>query len=126
MENDVTFFHTTGIPYDATCSDVWSLGVVLFAMVTGRFPFDDRDTKQLLRMTLAGDIDYPTRAPNLSEQIKDLIEKMLTADISTRITLEEVLGHPWMKKRRSVTIETERDRTHSFSVENDGGETSGE
>jgi serine/threonine protein kinase len=95
------------------------LGVVLYAIVTGQFPFDDSDQKRLLRLTLAGKIDYPQRAMNLSEQVKDLIKKMLTADITMRITLEEVLEHPWMKRKTSINqAQTRTDRTHSFSVEN--------
>lgn len=39
-----------GIPYQPQLSDVWSMGVVLFAMVFGRLPFDDTNFNQLLKV----------------------------------------------------------------------------
>lgn len=41
-----------GIPYDPFLSDVWAMGCVLFAMVFGRLPFDDRDPSKLIRVSL--------------------------------------------------------------------------
>lgn len=40
-----------GIPYDPYLSDVWAMGCVLFAMVFGRLPFDDRDPSKLIRVS---------------------------------------------------------------------------
>lgn len=39
-----------GVPYDPFLSDVWAMGCVLYAMVIGRLPFDDRDPSKLLRV----------------------------------------------------------------------------
>lgn len=72
---------------------------MLFAMVTGQFPFDDSSKKHLLREAKSGKVNFGSRESNLSEQVKDLIRKMLTPDVKTRITLEEALDHPWMHRK---------------------------
>lgn len=41
-----------GIPYQPQYADIWSMGVVLFAMVFGRLPFDDSNYKELIKVSI--------------------------------------------------------------------------
>lgn len=84
-----------GIPYDGEKADVWSMGVVLYTMVTGRMPFDDSDTKVLLQHIKRG-VTFQKSKQQISEDCKDLIRSMLILDFRARITIEDIECHSWL------------------------------
>ncbi|KAI3423913.1 hypothetical protein D9Q98_009747 [Chlorella vulgaris] len=73
--------------------DVWSLGIVLFAMLAGYLPFHAKEKKQLSEKILAG-VYKP--AAWMSPAAQDLVSRMLTLDPEQRITLEQAWTHPWV------------------------------
>jgi serine/threonine protein kinase len=81
------------LQYDGRLSDVWSLGVVLFAMVTGSVPWTIANTSMMLRQILMANYAIPSY---VSPKCRDLIQRMLVKDPSQRISMERVLAHPWM------------------------------
>jgi serine/threonine protein kinase len=82
------------IQYDGRKSDVWSLGVVLYAAVTGNHPWDTQNVSKMLRQITKGAYIIPTA---VSSQCRELIASMLKVEPLHRITLEQILEHPWMK-----------------------------
>mmetsp|Transcript_25992 Transcript_25992/g.70341 ORF Transcript_25992/g.70341 Transcript_25992/m.70341 type:complete len:416 (+) Transcript_25992:63-1310(+) len=81
--------------YDATKVDVWSLGVVLFALVTKKLPFEGENLPAILRKIVAGDYIIPEK---LSPECADLLRKMLTVDPAERMSVEEAEQHAWVSK----------------------------
>jgi len=81
-----------GVKYDGRKADIWSCGVILFALQTGKLPFDDDNISRLLGKVKTGIFSMPTFLPKDS---KDLISKMLTVDPNKRITIAEIKQHPW-------------------------------
>ena len=99
--------------YDEKC-DLWSIGVVLYILLTGRPPFDGNDDDEILENVKKGVYDkwaYPF--PLLSLHAKDLISKLLQYDPKKRLSAEEAIQHPWFKtaefkkKDKVNTIEPE-------------------
>ena len=83
--------------YDEKC-DLWSIGVILYILLTGRPPFDGNDDEEILENVKKGVYDkwaYPF--PSLSSHAKDLISKLLQYDPQKRLSAEEALEHPWFK-----------------------------
>lgn len=81
-----------GRAYDGRASDIWSCGVILFALLAGRLPFDDEDLGTLLDKVKSGRYEMPT---GIEPDAKDLIERMLQQDVEKRITMPEILVHPF-------------------------------
>ncbi|EAX97796.1 AGC family protein kinase [Trichomonas vaginalis G3] len=81
-----------GKPYNKA-ADVWSLGVILYQMATGHLPFQSPDVKTVLMKIVSFDPPYP---PTMSSQLIDLLRRMLCRNPSKRITIKEIMEHPWV------------------------------
>ena len=87
-----------GIQYDGALADIWSCGVILYALLTGGLPFDDPDIKKLLAKVKNGAYVIPGREI-CSNQCQDLLSRMLTVDPTQRIQMKDILRHPFFLSR---------------------------
>ncbi|KAG5481357.1 hypothetical protein GH5_07081 [Leishmania sp. Ghana 2012 LV757] len=80
--------------YNGLSADIWSCGVVLYVMLAGRLPFEDRNMNVLLGKIERGDYQMIRHITDLA---KDLVSRMLTVDPRKRISMEDVINHPWFQ-----------------------------
>ena len=82
--------------YDSKC-DLWSLGVILFIMLSGFPPFDGDTDAEIIQTVKQGKLAFSQEIwQSISDEAKDLIEKLLDRDPQTRISAQEALRHPWI------------------------------
>jgi 5'-AMP-activated protein kinase catalytic alpha subunit len=76
--------------------DVWSCGVILYALLCGTLPFDDESIPNLFKKIKSGMYSLPS---HLSQSSRELILRMLVVDPIKRITIAEVRQHPWYQHK---------------------------
>eukprot|EP01124_Arcella_intermedia_P035329 TRINITY_DN8963_c0_g1_i1.p1 TRINITY_DN8963_c0_g1~~TRINITY_DN8963_c0_g1_i1.p1 ORF type:complete len:534 (-),score=113.09 TRINITY_DN8963_c0_g1_i1:28-1629(-) len=82
-----------GDPYVGMASDVWSIGIILYAMLTATLPFDGPSSVAVLKKIVRGQFNMPLHLPL---ELQDLIRKMLHTDPKERITIPIIKLHPWV------------------------------
>lgn len=110
-----------GKKYSGIKIDIWSIGIILFAMICGYLPFEDEANQVLFKKILKGKIDFPDYIPPL---FKDLISKILVSDPDQRITIEKIKQHPvyiqgkevYLTESESFIKKDDRNNIRSFSA----------
>lgn len=82
------------IQYNGVYSDVWSLGVILYEMVTGMHPWDVRNITKMIKQITQGHFTVPS---TVTPACEELIKMIMKVKPNERPTCEKILNHPWMK-----------------------------
>ncbi|KAL9702091.1 hypothetical protein quinque_005609 [Culex quinquefasciatus] len=93
-----------GEKYDGRRADVWSCGVILYALLVGALPFDDDNLRQLLEKVKRGVFHIPHFVP---PDCQSLLKGMIEVNPEKRLTLSEINKHPWVTAGGKGELELE-------------------
>jgi calcium-dependent protein kinase len=80
-------------------ADMWSIGVILYILLSGMPPFFGNTDREIFNEILCGKLNFKSEPwPRVSEGAKDCIRKMLCPNPSERMSADEALKHPWVKE----------------------------
>ena len=88
-----------GKKYNGFKIDVWSCGIILYAMLCGYLPFEDSDNEILFKKILECKLTFPSY---IKSESKDLIKKILVTDPEKRITIPQIKEHPFFIKGKEL------------------------
>ena len=91
-------------------SDIWSVGIILYLMTTGYFPFTGNSTEEVLNSIKQGKFKLE-RLKNFNKELIDLIKEMLNQDSHKRPSTATILQHPWFT---SDLFDDQTDTNHKY------------
>lgn len=89
--------------YDGKLSDIWSMGVLLYTMVVGNPPWNTTMHSNILDQIYSDNIQFPS---HISKLCKNLISSMLKINPFERITMDEIMNHPWLKMTSLIEVKS--------------------
>ncbi|XP_039248045.2 uncharacterized protein LOC120325930 isoform X1 [Styela clava] len=90
-----------GKVYEGPHLDVWSLGVVLYVLVCGTFPFDGSNLANLKDRVLGGRFRIPYW---MSQDCENLVRRMLVINPKKRLTISQIKKHKWMQAHNPIIV----------------------
>mmetsp|Transcript_12890 Transcript_12890/g.14758 ORF Transcript_12890/g.14758 Transcript_12890/m.14758 type:complete len:123 (+) Transcript_12890:655-1023(+) len=94
--------------YDEKC-DLWSIGVIMYILLSGAPPFNGSHDMLIRRAILKGKYSFKSSIwKNVSEEAKDLISQLLVMNPENRISAFEALNHQWFENYRQGEIPTKQ------------------
>ena len=88
-----------GKGYKGSCVDIWSTGIIVYAMICGYLPFEDKNNQRLFRKILSEKQKYPNY---VSVNTKDILNKMLCKEPKDRITIQDIKKHPLYLEGKNI------------------------
>ena len=88
-----------GYRYNGFAVDIWSTGIILYAMLCGYLPFEERNNKALFKKIIKCKVVYPKF---ISPNAQSLLKKILVDNPDKRITLNEIKKHPFYLEGKEI------------------------
>lgn len=83
-------------PYEKTV-DCWALGVIIFLMLGQHLPFDSKDERTVAKKTILSPVKFLHPVwKDVTQKAKDLVLSLLVKKPKDRMTISDVLSHPWI------------------------------
>mmetsp|Transcript_22100 Transcript_22100/g.37902 ORF Transcript_22100/g.37902 Transcript_22100/m.37902 type:complete len:398 (-) Transcript_22100:164-1357(-) len=104
--------------YNKSC-DLWSVGVIAYILLCGYPPFNGANNRAVYEAVLRGRYIFPTEEwSHVSREARDFVRNLLQIDARKRMTVDQALNHPWMRKNVDAdAVMSEEDREDTSSIE---------